>query len=122
MFLKCRLKYTASKKHARQMQVVKLFGVGVWINVWSADQLKRFSSAAFFRDLRAFEMHCAGKNSCGVERRHVRRRQHPGRVCIIVPEVTFPSSHSDYFEFAMNLEVFIEESRQFANGHSMTSR
>src|SRR5690349_13968848 len=67
-------------------------------------------------------MYRAWKHCCRIERRHIRRRQYPRRVSVVVPKLSLPSVHRNHFKIAADAEMFIEHLSKLANSHSMPSR
>src|SRR5262249_37260042 len=114
-FLKRWLKIIFAKENSRQVQTIKLAAKFFRVDERRTENLKRPCRAPAFGNVRSLEQTHSRINGRGIERRHVRRRHHPGQSGLIEPHRAFPILHRQDRQSAFRKGLIAKLSRQFAD-------
>ncbi|MDX6528282.1 MAG: hypothetical protein QOH41_572 [Blastocatellia bacterium] len=95
-------------------------GEVVRVDVRRSRELERLCRPPSLGHLRALQMHSRGEYNSRLWRRHVRRRQDPGTVGVVIPKFSRPARHGYAFQIATNPELLIKHPAQLTHCHSVT--
>ena len=122
VFLERRLEERRPEVDARKVPCVHLVGEPLAVDPRRPDHLERPRRPTALGQHRSLEQHRARIDDRAVERRQIRRRNHPGETGLVQVHRPLPAVERDDLELGADAERVVEEPGELADRHPVAHR